>query len=148
MGTLLYLTDRWPYHPGESFLGLDIRDLAPHFEKIYLLPLSENVDDEQGLRDVPENVVVLSNLRMKIWNKWNKMGKISRLCSGLMKPLMIIGECLKSNPFWNQQGEAHRMMPVLIQSCNFRDFYDFNGIYAPKILESTKPDIIRCSLPY
>ena len=99
MGTLLYLTDRWPYHPGESFLGLEIRDLAPHFEKIYLLPLSENVDDEQGLRDVPENVVVLSNLRMKIWNKWNKMGKISRLCSGLMKPLMIIGECLKSNPF-------------------------------------------------
>ena len=36
--TILYLTDHWPYPPGESFVSNEIRDLAPHFDKILLLP--------------------------------------------------------------------------------------------------------------
>ena len=99
MGTILYLTDRWPFHPGESFLSQEIRDLSPHFDKIFLLPLAENVDENRDLRNVPENVEVLTELRRKIWENWKEMGGISRLFSGLLKPILTIDECLRSKPF-------------------------------------------------
>ncbi len=99
MGTILYLTDRWPFHPGESFLSQEIRDLSPHFDKIFLLPLAENVDENRDLRNVPENVEVLTDLRRKIWENWKEMGGISRLFSGLLKPILTIDECLRSKPF-------------------------------------------------
>jgi glycosyltransferase involved in cell wall biosynthesis len=96
---LLYLTDRWPFHPGESFLTREIRDLAPHFEKILLLPLAENIDRERPPRKYPENVEVLTKLRDEIWGIWGTRGSISRLMGGLSRPLVCTKESLISKPF-------------------------------------------------
>tara|TARA_B100001750_G_scaffold248587_1_gene281904 strand:- start:1907 stop:3124 length:1218 start_codon:yes stop_codon:yes gene_type:complete len=117
MGCLLYITDRWPFHPGESFLGNEIRDLAPHFEKILLLPLAENIDEDRDIRNVPENVVVLSELRNNIWKKWSDMGVISRFIKGFVNPFVIINECLKSKPFNPRDviGEAAQVRLI----CNY-----------------------------
>ena len=117
MAVLLYLTDRWPYHPGESFLTQEIRDLAPHFEKIMLLPLSEDVDELKEMRGVPDNVEVLTELRNKIWDKWGRMGSFSRLTSGLAKPIISIKESLRTKPFSPRDviGEAAQVRLI----CNF-----------------------------
>ena len=99
MAVLLYITDRWPYHPGESFLTQEIRDLSPHFEKILLLPLAQDIDESKNMRDTPDNVEVLSELRTNIWKKWEEMGVFSRLTTGLAKPIISIKECLRTKPF-------------------------------------------------
>ena len=99
MAVLLYLTDRWPYHPGESFITREIRDLAPHFDKIKLLPLAEIIDSERVPREYPENVELLAELREKIWGKWGKSGTLSRLIGGISRPLISCKESLLSKPF-------------------------------------------------
>jgi glycosyltransferase involved in cell wall biosynthesis len=99
MAVLLYITDRWPYHPGESFLTQEIRDLSPHFEKILLLPLAQDIDESKTMRDTRDNVEVLSEVRINIWKKWGKMGAFSRLTTGLAKPIISIKECLRTKPF-------------------------------------------------
>ena len=52
--TILYLPDHWPYLPGESFVTNEIRDLAPHFDKILLLPTTMDPLGEKT-REIPEN---------------------------------------------------------------------------------------------
>ena len=99
MAVLLYLTDRWPYHPGESFLTKEIRDLAPHFDKILLLPLAEIIDGDRAPREYPENVEVLTELREEIWKLWGKSGSFSRLVGGISRPLIYCKESLLSKPF-------------------------------------------------
>lgn len=99
MAVLLYLTDRWPYHPGESFLTREIRDLAPHFDKILLLPLAEIIDGEQAPREYPKNVEVLTELRENIWRKWGKSGALTRFVGGASRPFVYCKESLLSKPF-------------------------------------------------
>ena len=96
-GTLLYLTDRWPHQPGESFVSNEIRDLAPHFDRLLVLPLAENVDESLPLRDVPDGVEVLDNVRAAAWQRWGRSGFLRRFGMGVAWPGVILSNISKAS---------------------------------------------------
>lgn len=96
-GTLLYLTDRWPHQPGESFVSNEIRDLAPHFDRLLVLPLAEDVDDSLPLRDVPDGVDVLDNVRSAAWQRWSKTGFLRRFGMGAARLGVVLSNISKSS---------------------------------------------------
>jgi glycosyltransferase involved in cell wall biosynthesis len=104
--TILYLTDHWPYPPGESFVSNEIRDLAPHFERILLLPTTMDSLSEMTW-DIPENCEVLTGVHDAILKKWNRMSFLGRMSAGL-KQKGTIREVLASKPFFPRDviGEA------------------------------------------
>tara|TARA_B110000438_G_C15806622_1_gene647693 strand:+ start:1074 stop:2318 length:1245 start_codon:yes stop_codon:yes gene_type:complete len=104
--TILYLTDHWPYPPGEAFVSNEIRDLAPHFDKILLLPTTMEPLGKM-VRDIPENCEVLTDVHSAILNLWSRKGFVGRMGSGInMKGVMR--EVLASRPFAPREviGEA------------------------------------------
>ena len=104
--TILYLTDHWPYPPGESFVSNEIHGLAPHFNKILLLPTT--MDPLRGVtREVPENCEVLTDVHAAILDQWDRRGFVGRLKAG-MKMKGVVGESFSSRPFAPREviGEA------------------------------------------
>ena len=69
---LLYLTSRWPDPPGEAFLSNEIRDLAPHFSEIVIVPIDGPVGISENVRYTPSNVSVRRDIRDSVLNQWNK----------------------------------------------------------------------------
>ena len=104
--TILYLTDHWPYPPGESFVSSEIRDLAPHFDQILLLPTTMDPLDEMT-RKIPENCEVLTGVHVAILEKWRRMGFLGRMGAGLAQ-MGAVREVFASKPFSprNVIGEA------------------------------------------
>jgi len=104
--TILYLTDRWPYPPGESFVSNEIRDLALHFDRILLLPTTMEPLDELS-REIPENCEVLTNVHSAILKQWQGKGFFGRFGSGL-KQKGVVKEIFASRPFAPREvvGEA------------------------------------------
>jgi glycosyltransferase involved in cell wall biosynthesis len=104
--TILYLTDHWPYPPGESFVSNEIRGLAPHFNKILLLPTTMDPLSEVT-REVPDNCEVLTDVHAAILNQWNRRSFVGRLKAG-MKMKGVVGESFSSRPFAPREviGEA------------------------------------------
>ena len=104
--TILYLTDHWPYPPGESFVGNEIRDLAPHFDKILLLPTTMDPLGEMT-REIPENCEVLTDVHARILSQWNRRGFLGRLGAGI-NVKGVMREVLASRPFAPREviGEA------------------------------------------
>ena len=104
-GTLLYLTDRWPHQPGESFVSNEIRDLAPHFDRLLVLPLAEDVDESLPLRDVPDGVEVLENVRSAAWLRWKRSGLLRRFGMGVARPGVVLSNISKA-PVRDMLGEV------------------------------------------
>ena len=104
--TILYLTDHWPYPPGESFVTNEIRDLAPHFDKILLLPTTMDPLGEMT-REIPENCEVLTDVHAEILRRWNRRGFLGRLGAGI-NVKGVMREVLASRPFAPREviGEA------------------------------------------
>lgn len=96
--SLIYLTDRFPFHPGEHFLEAEIRHLSDHFERISLIPLAESVDETSDPRPVPVNVEVVSAVRETAWLKWRTTGFLGRLASGLVSPSWWFGDLFRMRP--------------------------------------------------
>lgn len=118
MSKLLYLTDRWPFPAGESFVTREIRDLAPYFEEILLLPTSlEPLGD--AVRPLPDNARVLEDVHAAIAERWAGRGFLKRLSTGLGMP-GVMGEILSSRPLRPREviGEAAqiRLAADLIES--------------------------------
>ena len=103
---ILYLTDHWPYPPGESFVSNEIRDLAPHFDKILLLPTTMDPLGEMT-REIPENCEVLTDVHSAILKRWKSKGFLGRFGSGL-KQKGVVKEMMASRPFAPREviGEA------------------------------------------
>ena len=104
--TILYLTDHWPYLPGESFVTNEIRDLAPHFDKILLLPTTMDPLGEIT-REIPENCEVLTDVHARMLSQWNRRGFLGRLGAGI-NVKGVVREVLASRPFAPREviGEA------------------------------------------
>ena len=104
--TILYLTDRWPYPPGESFVSNEIRDLAPHFDRILLLPTTMEPLNELS-REIPGNCEVLTDVHSAMLKQWQSKGFLGRFGSGL-KQKGVVKEILASRPFAPREviGEA------------------------------------------
>ncbi len=104
--TILYLTDRWPYPPGESFVSNEIRDLAPHFDRILLLPTTMESLNELS-REIPGNCEVLTDVHSAMLKQWQSKGFLGRFGSGL-KQKGVVKEILASRPFAPREviGEA------------------------------------------
>ena len=104
--TILYLTDHWPYPPGESFVTNEIRDLAPHFDKILLLPTTMDPLGEMT-REIPENCEVLTDVHAEILRRWNRRGFLGRLGAGI-NAKGVAREVVASRPFAPREviGEA------------------------------------------
>ena len=104
--TILYLTEHWPYPPGESFVSNEIRDLAPHFDKILILPTTMNPLGEMT-REIPENCEVLTDVHEDMLRRWNRRGFLGRLAAGL-NVTGVMSEVFASSPFAPREviGEA------------------------------------------
>ena len=104
--TILYLTDHWPYPPGESCVSNEIRDLAPHFDKILLLPTTMDPLGEMT-REIPENCEVLTDVHARMLSQWNRRGFLGRLGAGI-NVKGVMREVLASRPFAPREviGEA------------------------------------------
>lgn len=53
---LILLTNRYPYHPGEEFLKLELEYLCERFHKIHIIPV--NATNILEKRELPSNVVL------------------------------------------------------------------------------------------
>ena len=95
--TILYLTDRWPFPPGESFVTNEIRDMAPHFKQILIFPTTMEPLGEIA-RDLPENCEVLAEAHVEFLKRWGRKGFVGRLGSG-SRVKGVFREVLASRPF-------------------------------------------------
>ena len=124
---LLYLTSRWPDPPGEAFLSNEIRDLAPHFSEIVIVPIDGPVGISENVRDVPSNVSVRRDIRDSVLNQWNKMGTMGRLMLGINHPFWTIGDGLMGRPFSmrrsiGEMGQANLFSKTIRKNLNLDEF--------------------------
>ncbi|CAH0344877.1 glycosyltransferase [Bacillus sp. CECT 9360] len=58
--TLVILSNRYPYPPGEEFLKAELDVLSKHFKRIFLIPTNRSIIyDQKTRKDVPDNVEVI-----------------------------------------------------------------------------------------
>ncbi|MEH7437952.1 glycosyltransferase [Neobacillus drentensis] len=71
MKSLVILTSRFPYPPGEEFLKNEVDELSKYFHSIKILPTNSEISfSEERKKQVPPNVEVLPHLkgtRRKAW---------------------------------------------------------------------------------
>jgi glycosyltransferase involved in cell wall biosynthesis len=61
MSSLVILTSRFPYPPGEEFLKNEVEELAKYFTSIKIIPTNSEIDqNENNRKQVPKNVEVIN----------------------------------------------------------------------------------------
>ena len=82
---IIFLTNHWPYPPGETFLTSDLESLSKHFDEIIVIPVGLNFEEsnEPYLTSSKINVNIKPvTLAAKTWKDW---GKFRRAIKGLTR---------------------------------------------------------------
>jgi colanic acid/amylovoran biosynthesis glycosyltransferase len=87
MRTVVLITSRYPYLPGETYLETELPYLAEHFDSVVIVPCA--ITDK--VRDVPVNVKVETGLAKSLTT-----GKREKICRLLRHPLMTADALLRS----------------------------------------------------
>ncbi len=67
MNKLIFVTSKYPYSSGETFIENEIKYLSMAFDKIYIFCVDAN--EEENKREVPQNVVIFPANRKEISRK-------------------------------------------------------------------------------
>ncbi|WP_163099333.1 glycosyltransferase [Peribacillus alkalitolerans] len=80
--TLVLLTNRYPYFPGEEFLKAELEILSEEFQKVILIPTNQDVNYKNEQRAVPSNVEIIQMFE-------TKTSKLSRVFQIFTSPSSI-----------------------------------------------------------
>ena len=89
---LIFLTDHWPYPPGETFLTSDIEALSKHIDEIIVVPVGLDFEESSVPYSISPKITVNIKpvtLAVKVWNSW---GKFRRAIKGLSRPDILRSE--------------------------------------------------------
>jgi glycosyltransferase involved in cell wall biosynthesis len=103
--SLLYLCATWPDPPGETFVHQELQDLAPHFDRVVVVPTEAGSPGEA--RDAPPNVEVRRDVRDAFLSTWSGLGPAGRLALGLRPAPWLLSEVARwrPSPFRTTVGE-------------------------------------------
>lgn len=125
--SLLYLCATWPDPPGETFVHQELLDLAPHFDRVVVVPTEACSPGEA--RVAPANVEVRRDVRDAFLNAWSGLGPVGRLVLGLRPAPWLLSELTRwrPSPFRATVGELAqaRLLANTIES-----MVDLDGIDA------------------
>ena len=82
---LVFLTNHWPYPPGETFLTSDLEAISKHIDDILVIPVGLSFEESSEPYSISSKIQVNVKpvtLAMKTWNRW---GKLRRTIKGLSR---------------------------------------------------------------
>ena len=82
---LIFLTNHWPYPPGETFLTSDLEALSKHIDEILVIPVGLSFEESSEPYSISSKIQVNVKpvtLAMKTWNRW---GTLRRTIKGLSR---------------------------------------------------------------
>lgn len=82
---LIFLTNHWPYPPGETFLTSDLEAISKHIDEILVIPVGFSFEASSEPYSISSKIQV--NVKpvtaaVKTWNRW---GKLRRSIKGLTR---------------------------------------------------------------
>jgi len=110
---VLYLTNRWPYPSGESFVSNEVRDLATHFSELVVLPTSMEPLGSHERAGLPTNVIVAESTHTMMLEEWGRRGLVRRGLAGC-RHRGVLREVFASRPFSPRMvlGEAGQVVAM------------------------------------
>ena len=82
---LIFLTNHWPYPPGETFLTSDLEAISQHIDEILVIPVGLSFEESSEPYSISSKIQVNVKpvtLAVKTWNRW---GKLRRTIKGLTR---------------------------------------------------------------
>ena len=82
---LVFLTNHWPYPPGETFLTSDLEAISKHIDDILVIPVGLSFEESSEPYSISSKIQVNVKpvtLAMKTWNRW---GTLRRTIKGLSR---------------------------------------------------------------
>lgn len=82
---LIFLTNHWPYPPGETFLTSDLEAISKHIDEILVVPVGLSFEESSEPYPISSKIQVNVKpvtLAVKTWNRW---GKLRRTIKGLTR---------------------------------------------------------------
>ncbi len=82
---LIFLTNHWPYPPGETFLTSDLEAISKHIDEILVVPVGLSFEESSEPYPISSTIQVNVKpvtLAVKTWNRW---GKLRRTIKGLSR---------------------------------------------------------------
>ncbi len=76
---VLVLTDFYPIGLQETFITPELETLSSLFDHVTIIPTNLESSIEKGIREVPNNVTILTGMWQEARAKWEKMNKFSKL---------------------------------------------------------------------
>ena len=84
---VLVLTDFYPVGLHETFITPELETLSSLFDSVTIIPTNLESNIEEGIRKVPKNVNILTEMWKEARKKWSKMSKLTKLLTQLRKRL-------------------------------------------------------------
>ena len=82
---LIFLTNHWPYPPGETFLTSDLEALSKNVDEILVIPVGFSFEEASHPRPISSNVKVEIEPVTSAVKTWNRWGKFRRMVKGLTR---------------------------------------------------------------
>lgn len=82
---LIFLTNHWPYPPGETFLTSDLEALSKHIDEIIVIPVGMSFEDSSEPYSISPKINVNIKPITSAVNTWNSWGKFRRAMKGLTR---------------------------------------------------------------
>ena len=82
---LVFLTNHWPYPPGETFLTSDLEAISKHIDDILVIPVGLSFEESSEPYSISSKIQVNVKpvtLAMKTWSRW---GTLRRTIKGLSR---------------------------------------------------------------
>lgn len=82
---LIFLTNHWPYPPGETFLTSDLEALSTIVDEILVVPIGFSFDETAKPLPTSSNIHVETKPVTSAAKTWNRWGKFRRTIKGLSR---------------------------------------------------------------
>ena len=82
---LIFLTNHWPYPPGETFLTSDLEALSKHIDEIIVIPVGLSFEESSEFYLISSKINVNIKPVTLAVKKWNRWGKFRRAIKGLTR---------------------------------------------------------------
>ena len=72
---LIFLTNHWPYPPGETFLTSDLEAISKHIDEIIVIPVGLSFEESSEPYSISSNINVNIKpvtMAVKRWKSWSK----------------------------------------------------------------------------
>ena len=82
---LIFLTNHWPYPPGETFLTSDLEAISKHIDEILVVPVGLSFEESSEPYTISPKIQVNTKPVTSAVKTWNRLGKLRRTIKGLTR---------------------------------------------------------------